>query len=64
MYHGEMLTPKQKKWAYDKWCEGYTIAEIGDALYCSTATVRRAFKGKPKIKPKLHYDFESEVNNG
>lgn len=27
------LTPKEIKWAYQKWCEGYTQQQIADALF-------------------------------
>lgn len=37
------LTYEQVKWAHEKWCNGYTLEEIGEALNCSLKTVRRSF---------------------
>ena len=48
----------QKEWAYKKWCEGYTTAEIGKALYMSKDTIRRMIDGRPKVKPPLKYNEE------
>lgn len=56
------LDNKQKKWAYDMWCLGYTKNQIADALYVCEKTVARALTGKPRIRPILKY--EREINNG
>ena len=50
------LTEKQKRWAYEKWCLGYTQEQIASALYVSVKTVRRAFQGKKRERPHLIYD--------
>ena len=50
------LSLKQKEWAYTKWCEGYTLEQIGDALYVCAKTVRRAINGRPRIRPILKYE--------
>ena len=49
------LTPKQIRWGYEKWCEGYTLIQIGDALNVCEKTVKRAFKrnGLVRIRPVL-----------
>ena len=52
------LTQEQMDWAYKKWCDGYTCIQIADALYVSEKTVRRAFKGKKRIRTILVYDGE------
>ena len=49
------LSHKQKEWAYEKWCEGRTQAEIADALNVCTKTINRALRGRPRIKPILVY---------
>jgi predicted transcriptional regulator len=57
---GEALTKKQKEWAYEQYCNGYTQSEIADALFCDTVTVWRAINRRPRIKKPLHYDSEKE----
>lgn len=56
------LSHAQKEWAYAKWCEGYTLEQIADALYVCTKTVRRAIRGRPRIRPILKYTKESKSN--
>lgn len=51
----EALTFKQKQWAYDMWCLGYTQKQIADALFVCVKTVQRALKDKPRIRPNLTY---------
>ena len=51
----EILDNAQKRWAYKKWCEGYTLDQIAEALDCCRKTVQRAINGKPKIRPILKY---------
>lgn len=52
-----ILTPVQIEWAYEKWCLGYTLAQIAEALEVSSRTVSREFEklGRPRIRPKLIY---------
>lgn len=47
------MTHKEKEWAYDKWCMGYTQEQIATALGVCTKTVRRALHGRPRIRPIL-----------
>lgn len=49
------LSFKQKEWAYDMWCLGYTQMQIADALFVCEKTVQRALKNKPRIRPILIY---------
>lgn len=49
------LTFKQKEWAYEKWCEGYTFYQIADALNVCTKTIYRAIGDRPRIRPVLVY---------
>ena len=59
MSRGEqLLSNKEKEWAYTKWCEGYTKLQIANALHVCEKTVHRAFHGKPRIRPELVYDGE------
>ena len=51
----DALTPHQKQWAHEKWCEGYTQLQIAEALNVCEKTVARALKGKPRIRPILKY---------
>ncbi len=53
------LNSEQKKWAYDMWCIGYTQMQIADALHVCEMTVRRALKGKERIRPILKYERKS-----
>ena len=57
-----ILTDDEIKWAYEKWCDRYTLHQIADALYVSHATIYNALKGKPRIRPALHY--ERKCDNG
>lgn len=50
-----ILRPKEIEWAYEKWCEGYTLQQISDALYVCPKTVHRAFKGRERHRPDLVY---------
>lgn len=52
-----VLTQAQVEWAYEKWCLGYTLAQIAEALDVSSRTVSREFEkmGRPRIRPKLIY---------
>lgn len=57
------LNYKQTEWAYKKWCDRYTLEEIGDALNCDHKTVRRSFgyygfniEGRKRKKGVLVYD--------
>lgn len=52
----EALTFRQKEWAYEKWCEGYTLEQIAGALYVCPKTIRRAINGRPRIRPILKYE--------
>ena len=54
------LTDQQKAWAYEQYCNGYTMNEIAEALFVSYHTVYNAIAGRPCIKKPLHYDFEKE----
>lgn len=54
--NSNLLSWKEKEWAYDQWCNGKTQEEIAGALHCSVKTIRRAFHGRPKIKPVLEYE--------
>lgn len=49
------LAFKQKQWAYDMWCLGYTQKQIANALFVCEKTVQRALKNKPRIRPVLIY---------
>lgn len=55
-----VLTKKEIEWAYEKWCQGYTMLEIADALYVNERTVGRALKGKQKIRPILTYEWSEQ----
>lgn len=57
--HG-FLSEHQKAWAYEQYCNGYTLNEIAEALYVSYCTIHHAIAGRPRIKKPLHYDFEKE----
>lgn len=49
------------KWAYDKWCEGYTKKEIAAALFVNPSTIKDALRGRvKKERPPLKYDFKRE----
>lgn len=55
---GFVLNHKQIEWAYAKWCEGYRHIDIALALNVSEKTVRRALKGRVRIRPVLKYEEE------
>ena len=50
-----LLSDRQKKWAYEKWCDGYTMYDIAAALGVCYKTIQRAINGKPRIRPVLEY---------
>ena len=53
-----ILTWKEKEWAYEKWCIGYTQLQIAQALHVCDKTVIRALKDRPRIRPILEYTEE------
>lgn len=50
-----VLSQKQISWAYEKYCEGYTLDQISAALYICKRTIMRAFKrnGLTRVRPVL-----------
>ena len=56
----QILSHKDKEWAYEKWCEGYTIVEVAAAMNVSSKTVTRAIHGRPRIKPVLVYERQMD----
>lgn len=50
-----VLSQKQISWAYEKYCEGYTLEQISSALYICKRTIMRAFKrnGLTRVRPVL-----------
>ena len=52
-----LLSNDAVHWAYEKYCLGYTLIQIADALGCCERTVRREFKrrGLVRIRPVLTY---------
>lgn len=57
------ITKEQAKWAYDRWCEGYTQQQIGEALNLTEVQVRIALHGKERVRPILHYVPKGEEKN-
>lgn len=56
----KILSEKQIKWAAEKYCEGYTLSEIAEALFVSFGTIQKSLYGRKIKKPKLVYDFEGD----
>lgn len=54
------LTKEQEKWAYDKWCVGYSQEEIADALFVSSRTIARTLCNKVKVKPTLTCEWKDQ----
>lgn len=50
-----ILSHRQKEWAYTKWCEGYTYYQIAEALNVCTKTIQRAIGDRPRIRAVLVY---------
>lgn len=61
MSHPRVLTPKQVAWAHRKWCEGYRLEQIANALYCNVRTIQREFKrnGLHRVEIPLKYEEET-----
>ena len=57
------LNLKQKEWAYTKWCEGYTLDQIAEALCVGSRTVKRSINGRPRIRPVLKYEEKEGEKN-
>jgi uncharacterized protein YjcR len=57
------INKEEKRWAYDRWCEGYTYAQIAEALNLSEAQVCEALRELPRIRPMLHYTPKGEDKN-
>ena len=55
------LTRNKKEWAYTKWCEGYTLEQIAQALHVCSKTIQRVIGDRPRIRPVLVYE---EDDNG
>lgn len=56
----KILSEKQIKWAAEKYCEGYTQAEIAEALFVSLGTIQKNLYGMKIKKPKLVYNFKED----
>lgn len=52
------LSPQQSEWAYKKWCEGYSQAQLAEALYVSVGVVQRAIDGRPRIREPLKCPYK------
>ena len=57
------ISKEEKKWAYDRFCEGYTHEQIAEALGVSFFQVRLKLKNLPRIRPILHYTPKAEEKN-
>lgn len=57
MFEREILSAAERKWAYEKWCVGYTLEQIAEALRVNPQTVGRTFSrhGLEKARPVLLY---------
>ena len=55
-----VLSTKKVFWAHRKWCDGYTLEKIADALHCNVRTLQREFKryGLHKVSIPLKYEEE------
>lgn len=50
------MNRKQTYWAYEKWCEGYTLSQIAESLFVDDRTISRRFKSlnlTTRIRPIL-----------
>ena len=54
------LTKEQEKWAYDKWCVGYSHEEIAVALFVSSRTIERTLCNKVKVKTTLTCEWKDQ----
>lgn len=54
-----VLSEDEITWAYEKWCEGYTMQQIAEALYVDRRTIGNVLRGRPRkkpgVRPKLVY---------
>lgn len=64
MPHHQSLTHKEKEWAYEQWCKGYTLVEVAAAMNVCSKTIERAIHGRPRIKPVLVYERPKEETGG
>lgn len=55
-----VLTEKQLKWAYTKWCEGYSVLEIAEALYIDSSTLYRIFRQRGMIRIRIPLEYKEE----
>lgn len=53
------------RWAYDKWCLGYTLGEIAECLGVAVPYLSNVFKiyGYEKVnkRPRLEYPFKTDI---
>lgn len=47
------LSLAQVEWVYQKWCEGYSQAQLAEALYVSVGVIQRAINGRPRVRESL-----------
>jgi hypothetical protein len=57
------ISKEEKKWAYDRWCEGWCYSQIAEALDLTTGQVSEALRPLPRIRPILHYTPKGEEKN-
>ncbi len=57
------INQEEKRWAYDRWCEGYTYNQIAEALGVSSGQVDAQLRNLPRIRPILHYCPKSKESD-
>lgn len=48
----ETLSEAEITWAYRRWCEGYSLPEIGQALFIHPSTVKAAFVRRNLVRQR------------
>lgn len=54
------LTEKKLKWAYQKWCEGFSVLEIAEALYIDSSTLYKIFRKRGLVRIRIPLKYEED----
>ncbi|MBR2047113.1 MAG: hypothetical protein IJ960_00805 [Oscillospiraceae bacterium] len=53
------LSDAELRWAHRRWCEGYSLAEIGDALFVSASALGDAFRRHGLVRERRPISYKT-----
>lgn len=59
----EVLTEDQIRWAYRRWCEGYALPVIADALFIHSTTLGKVFQRRGLRRHRLELEYKPQTRS-